>query len=303
MAGCLDEDAVKSYLEAGRIAKRVREEVAKLVEPGARVIDVCERAERLARELGGAPAFPCNIGINHVAAHYTPPPGDDTVIPEDAVVKIDVGVHVDGYIADTAVTVDLSDRYAKLLEASREALEKAIHAIRPGASLTEIGRVIEEVIRGFGFKPIRNLSGHSLDRYVVHAGDVIPNVGDRVVRGRVKPCTAYAIEPFATDGEGLVIEGDVVTIYAYTGRPVRARLLPQEKRLLAAIASRFRTLPFTTRWLTDVADAKTLDALVKRLAARGVLISYPVLIERGHGVVAQFEHTVLVLKDDVLVIT
>ena len=85
-----------------------------------------------------------------------------------------------------------------------------------------------------------------------------------------------------------MVEGDVVTIYAYTGRPVRARLLPQEKKLLATIASRFRTLPFTTRWLTDVADPGTLDALVRRLVARGALISYPVLIERGRGMVAQF---------------
>ena len=223
-------------------------------------------------------------------------------MPEGAVVKLDIGVHVDGYIADTAVTVTLDDRFSQLLEAAREALDKAIEAFKPGTPFTRIGAVIEETIKRHGYQPIRNLSGHSLARYTIHAGEIIPNVGDRLVRGKIG-CGAYAIEPFATTGDGIVVEREPVTIYAYTGKRVRARLTQDEKKVLATIALRFRTLPFSPRWLTDTLSFDKLIHALARLARRGLLIAYPVLVERSGGVVAQFEHTVLVNGDEVLVTT
>ncbi|AEM38808.1 methionine aminopeptidase, type II [Pyrolobus fumarii 1A] len=303
----MDEEILRKYLEAGRIARIVLQETVKLVEPGARLLDICDYAERRTRELGGEPAFPCNISVNDVAAHYTPVIGDDATIPEDAIVKIDIGVHVDGYIADTAVTVDLSGKHEKLLEAAREALEAAIREVKPGVSFQTIGAVVERLIKSKGFKPIANLSGHSLGRYLVHAGESIPNVNEPLP-GVFRPGNAYAIEPFATTGEGYVVEREPITIYSLNPeRPsMRAMRLRQlEKRLLSEIATRFRTLPFTERWF-DVEKYGGVEALrlaLRKLWRARALIGYPMLVERSGGLVAQFEHTVLVLEDRIIVTT
>ena len=303
----MEEEVLRKYIEAGRIAARVLREAASRIEAGARVLDVCEYAERRIRELGGEPAFPCNLSINEEAAHYSPLIGDEKRIPECAVVKLDIGVHIDGYIADTALTVDLCDRYTRLLEAVREALEKALSRVAAGVPFREIGRVVENTLVAYGYKPIRNLTGHSLGRYLVHAGDTIPNI-DEPIGGSFQAGRAYAIEPFGTDGAGYVREGEAVTIYSLNPeRPsIRAaRLRAEERRLLAEIASRFKTLPFTERWL-DPGKYGGVDQLrlrLRRLWRSRMLIAYPVLIEAGGGMVAQFEHTVVVLKDRVIVTT
>ncbi len=304
----IDEEVARKYLEAGRIAAIVLDETVKRVEAGVKVLDICEYAERRIRELGGEPAFPCNISINDEAAHYTPLIGDEKRVPHDAVVKIDLGVHVDGYIADTAATVDLSGRYSDLLDAAREALEKALELVEPGTPIKRVSEVIARIIRSKGYQPIRNLTGHSLDRFLVHAGEIIPNVPDEPAPGEFKPGRAYAIEPFATNGEGLVREKEPITIYSLNPErpsPRAARLRQEERRLLAEIVQRFRTLPFTERWL-DASRYGGVDKLrlyLRKLWRTRMLIGYPVLVEVAGGIVSQFEHTVLVLKDGVIVTT
>lgn len=299
----MDEDAVKAYLEAGRIAKRVREEAAERVEVGLSVRELCEWVEARIRELGGQPAFPCNIGINSVAAHYTPTLDDESKIPEDAVVKIDLGVHVDGYIADTAVTVDLSGKYGRLLEAVRAALEKALENVRPGQKFSEIGRIIDATITSYGFKPIVNLGGHSIARYRIHAGESIPNTYEPLLRGKFTCGKVYAIEPFGTNGAGIVEEGDLVTIYALSRTTLRRRLDELSRKLLAEINARFKTLPFCERWLKDIAGVEELRKSLRKLSRMGFLTRYPVLIEKRGGIVAQFEHTILITDDCNVIVT
>ncbi len=298
----LGEDVLKKYLEAGRIAAEVRERASRIIEPGKKLLEICEYAERLTRDMGGQPAFPCNISVNQVAAHYSPLYGDESLVPEESVVKLDIGVHVDGYIADTAVTVSFNDKYTKLLEAVSSALGKALEKIAPGTRFSEIGRVVENTIKQYGYRPIRNLTGHSISRYEIHAGESIPNTGSLLGLGSFKPGRVYAIEPFGTDGEGYVVEGGLVTIYALRKRE-KKRLTALEKKIVSEIDKRFKTLPFSERWLVDVARPETLRRELRRLAAKGVLIRYPVLLERAGGIVAQFEHTIIVLEDQVLVTT
>lgn len=289
---------------AGRIAGRVRDYAESIVKPGVRASEVCESLERIIVELGGMPAFPCNLSVNEVAAHYTPGLEDDTVIPEGAIVKVDVGVHVDGYIADTAITLDLSGEHGKLLEASSRALEAAITAIKPYISLYELGRVVEQEIRSMGFKPIRNLSGHNILRYRVHGGLSIPNYADRSLhRVRITPGTVIALEPFATNGKGMVVDKQIVNIYSYTGRKPKIALTEEESKLLEVIVARYRTLPFTPRWLKDIASVEKLQQLTKSLHVKGVLHGYPVLVEAGGGLVSQFEHTIYISDSDVIVVT
>jgi len=300
----VDEEVLKKYIEAGRIARVVRDEAARRIEPGVSVLEFCEWVEKRIMELGGKPAFPCNLSINEVAAHYTPLVDDDLSVPEESVVKIDLGVHIDGYIADTAVTVSFSDKWAPLLEAVRNALDKALEIVSPDTRFSDVGKVIESVIKMYGFKPIANLGGHSLARFTIHAGESIPNVYEPFLRGKFGKGKAYAIEPFGTNGAGSVREGDLVAIYALIRPNLRRRLSDVQRRVLNTIKERFRTLPFTERWLKDVAGLEELRKSLKRLARMGFLVQYPVLIEKGKGMVAQFEHTLVITdQGDVIVTT
>ncbi len=301
----MDEEEVKNYIRAGEIAARVRDFAEKTARPGMKILDLAELVEKKIVELGGKPAFPCNISINQEAAHRTPIIGDELVIPEDSVVKIDLGVHVDGYIADTAVTVSFNPKYEPLLNAVREALDKALKIVSPGIKFSEIGKIIENTLRSHGFKPIKNLSGHSLDRFIIHAGESIPNYYERISFSRFKTNRAYAIEPFGTDGKGFVVESDTITIHALWKTGKVKGLTLDEKKLFNTIRERFKTLPFTERWLQDVFehDVERLRRTMEKLLSKKIIFGYPILIEAGNGMVAQFEHTILVLDKEVIVTT
>ena len=184
------EEVVKGYVKAGEIAKKVRSEAISSILKGERDVErLCERIERKIRELGAEPAFPLNVGINEVAAHYSPYPGDEISIPEDGVVKVDLGVKLGDYIVDTAATVDLSGKHEDLVECTREALRRAVERVMHGVKASDIGWEVEKTARSRGFKPIENLSGHLIKGGVLHAGKSIPNVktlfSDRLEEGEV----------------------------------------------------------------------------------------------------------------------
>lgn len=295
----MDEYEVKCYLKAGRAAARALEEVCRRVHEGAPIRELCELAEDAVRREGASPAFPCNISINSIAAHYTALADDECVVPRGAVVKVDVGAHVDGYIGDAAATVSLRPEAEPLLRAAQEALERALELMKPGVPLSRIGRAIEATIRSYGLRPVQNLTGHGLSRYVLHTGVAVPNVGQAA--GVVEDGGAYAVEPFATDGEGYVIDSDRSTIFScLRAGKVRDR---EARSLLEEAWGRFRTLPFTERWLTDKWGLSELRRLVGLLVRRGALHAYPVLLERGGGIVSQFEHTVIVVNGEPVVTT
>jgi methionyl aminopeptidase len=281
-------ETLEKYRQAGRILSEVRETAAGRVQKGAKLFDVAEAIEADIAARGGKPAFPVNISLDAEAAHDTPEPGDLRIF-EDNIVKLDIGVHVDGYIADTAITVDLSGN-PDLVKASEKALEEAIKVVKAGASTADIGEVIEATIDGFGFKPIYNLTGHGLERFVQHAAPSIPN--RKMGQGTILQANqVIAIEPFATDGVGLVGEGHYAEIFGLTAmKPVR---LPWERDMLKAIQA-FDGLPFARRWLADQKRSeKTLDALLRA----GIIHAYPVLIEQAGGMVSQAEHSLIVTED------
>ena len=284
----LSEEQYEKCREAGEILAQVREETAERVEVGTSHLEVAEWAEERTRELGGEPAFPVNISIDEEAAHATPSIDDEATFGEE-MVNLDIGVHVDGWLADTAVTVDLSGN-PDLAEAPEAALEAALELVEAGVSTGDIGARIEEVIDDYGYNPVVNLTGHGLAHWEQHTP---PNIPNRAVSQSVEleAGDVVAIEPFATDGSGKVGEGNETEIFALEGeRSVRNR---DAREALDQITEQFRTLPFATRWL----DVDRPEMALRRLERQNVVHSYPVLKEDAGNLVSQKEHTVIVTED------
>jgi len=298
----LDEEALDRLRQAGRIARKARDKVLTLIREAMPVIEICEAVESLIRDEGAEPAFPCNVGINEVAAHYTSPPGDRLTIPPRSLVKVDLGVCLDGYIADTAITVSLAQELEPLSEAAKIVLREALKAIKAGTPVSRIGSIIERAASGLGFKPIRNLTGHEIKRYQLHAGATIPNIG-ALCPGRLKAGHVYAVEPFLTTmkGAGEVVSTRLRTIFQAASGKFRLRKLSQEeKSLMQYLVERFNGLPYTTRWIKDYERLKPIH---EKLVKSGRIYSYPVLVERFGEPVSQAEHTIIVFEDGCEIIT
>lgn len=298
----MDKEILEKFRQSGKILRETREEMKLYVKENMPIIDVCETVENTIRKKGGKPAFPCNVSINEVAAHYTSPPEDEKKIPENSVVKVDLGVHVDGYVTDTAFTACFNPEFRLMAEAAEHALKIAIENVHADMGVTKIGSLIEKTTRNRGFRPISNLTGHSVGRYLIHAGTSIPNVS-QLSLAKVKEGGVYAIEPFVTVPEavGRVEDSPQTTIF----RLVKAKSVKNSysKQLLKYIETNFKTLPFAERWLIDIVPKdRHRDAFQELLASKSVM-SYPVFVEVSGKVVTQAEHTVLIQGDSCEVLT
>lgn len=318
---------LENYEKAGKIAAKVRKQAAKKATAGMKVIDLVNWIESEIKSTGAGLSFPCNVSINQIAAHYTSPPNDDTVFCEGDIVKIDLGAEVDGYISDTAVTIiiegnngDLVDEEGNplkmpgrlddgnpnvsedeieerraIIDASSSALENVISIIKDGVSLEEIGRVVQETMNSKGYNPIVNLSGHSLEQYNLHAGLSIPNYPEKssVV---LKEGDHVAIEPFATNGVGMV--NDIPQHYIYSYLRTRPLRQPDSKKLLNIIRDDYTYFPFAQRHLLNEGyDARSLNRAMRPLITSRSIYPYNALKEKTDGMVAQTEHTIIVEKE------
>ena len=294
----MNEDVLEKYIQAGKITKEAREFAAANVRVGGSALELVNSVEGLIKSKGAQCAFPVNIGVNEVAAHYTPTRSTDIKFSQGDLVKVDIGAHIDGYPADTAVTVEVGTKnHTPLVEAAEAALEMCIQMVSPGTTVSAMGETIERAISSAGFKPVQNLTGHSMERYNLHAGLSIPNVKtwDRSV---LREGMVVAIEPFSTTGRGKVNGGAKGGIY----RIMRDRKAPHEiATFFSRIQSSFGGFPFTERWCEDLhPNAATL---LPKMVRMGMIMSYPILIEIGKGAVAQAEHSVIVTREGCTVYT
>ncbi|MCL5018329.1 MAG: type II methionyl aminopeptidase [Candidatus Pacearchaeota archaeon] len=286
----------EKILQAGKIASEVKSWIKPQIKKGISLLELAEKIENKIFELKGKPAFPTNLSINEIAAHYTPYYNDDLVA--QGLLKIDFGVHVDGWIADTAFSVDLENNSEnkKLIEASEKALKSAIKEAERKSSLGEIGKAVQETIESYKFSPIINLTGHEMEEYELHAGLTILNIANTKKESLHKGL--FAIEPFATTGSGKIYEGKPSGIYILIdSKNVRN---PTAREILDFISEEYQTLPFCSRWLVKKFGTKSLFAL-KQLEDNGNLHQYPQLVEVSHSKVSQAENTILV--DDRVIVT
>jgi len=290
----MNDEIFEKYRDAGVLAAKILRRSAHEIRVGGSYLDLVESIEVQVEEEGAALAFPLNLSLNEDAAHDTASQGDVRVFTKGDVAKLDLGVQIEGYIADTATTIDLGSN-SLLLEASERALDAAIKAVRPGANTGDLGAAIQKEIECRGYRPISNLTGHGLDRYILHRPPTIPNVG---VNGGVvlEEGMVFAIEPFATTGSGHVGEKTRKEIYSQVSqKPVR---IPAARAILDKVKDR-HGLPFARRWL----DEKKLDIALSSLVRSQVLHVYPVLSDIPGSLVSQHEHTVIVTGEGCIVTT
>jgi methionyl aminopeptidase len=289
---------LKSYKQAGEIAQKIRKYAREIVKPDVLLIEIAQKIHKKIEELGGEPAFPVNLSIDDIAAHYHPTLDDKT--KASGLIKIDIGIHIKGFIADTALTIDLTPKneHKLLIEASDQALKNALTILSKDPSLHEIGEKIQETIEEKGFSPIVNLSGHSLDEYQIHAGITIPNYANNNPY-QLEP-GAYAIEPFVTTGEGKIYEGPPGNIYAIMN-PKTPRS-PTARKILEYAFEKYKTLPFSLREIQEKFGPMSRIAM-RELEQQDIVHSYPQLIEKSHKPVSQSEHTFIKTEDDEIIVT
>ena len=293
---------LKTLRRAGQIARDVRELGASLIVPGASLREVCETVESEIEKRGGKPAFPAQTSINDIAAHDCPTPDDPRTYQKGDLAKLDIGVHIDGWVVDTATTVNVGGTgNGRMIEAARQALAAAIQACKPGIPVKEVSAAIERAITGAGFTPLENLCGHGVGHYIVHAPPAITNTV-RAAEGRLPMRWVIAIEPFATDGHGRS---------GPRGSPEVFRLLPEAQGKLKdfGIGSDFaqallswRGLPIARRYFRSFGDELVAETF-QRLERARLLHSYPPLAALSGRPVAQAEHSVYLGPEGVIQLT
>jgi methionyl aminopeptidase len=292
----------EEYRTSGKVTAAVKGVVRTWVKPGMGFLEVCEFVRKEVESRGGRLAFPTGIGVNEVTAHYAPQAGDKSVLHETDLVKVDFGVHIDGYVTDTSVSLTFNPEYNLLLEATERCLEAAIATARRELRTAEIGREIHRGAARFGFKTIENLTGHTVDRYVVHAGKSIPNLYMPGMQS-LKKGDVFAIEPFLTPGSaaGYVVDGPTTTIFSIVGRKKTG--IGELDAFVQRVWDERKTLPFTPQWYAADYSGEKLLGIINRLIAKKVVRAYPTLVEASGSPVAQFEHTMALDERGLVVLT
>ena len=293
---------IEDYIKAGKIAGEVRENVRKKDWIGSTLAEICEYVESEIIKRGAKCAFPVNTSLNEVAAHYTAEPNDPKTVSDSDLVKIDLGAQINGYIADTAVTVNYDPQYDSLVQAAENALQAAMSMIKVGVKSKDVGRKIQNTIMDMGFKPIANLSGHSLDQYTIHAGKTVPNMWT-IGSFSFSENEAFACEPFVTtkNALGFVRNGKIKNIFALASR--KRTKDDEADKLLEYIWNNFNMLPFALRWIVKEWEEKEARKLLDFLIKKKVVKAYAILVEANGKTVAQAEHTFIPTETGVTITT
>ncbi|MBN17562.1 MAG: type II methionyl aminopeptidase [Euryarchaeota archaeon] len=334
----VDAENMKHWRDAGHVARRTLEAIKDEIQAGVKWHDVIESAERYIHRHGGKPAFPCTISVNDIAAHYTTDHlltapecwGGEMVFNKGDLVKLDIGVHIHGAIADNALTVEVGNggQHTEQIKAAIGARDASIEMMHPGTPWHKVGAAAEQVAIDAGFQPIRNLCGHQLELYNLHAGTSVPSYAcgseNPGFKGTVTEGSIFAVEPFNTTGDSGLVENitprNSSNIYRVTGDVsirkalAKKKLKPLGARLAHYLEERYVTLPFAERWAFPLMEKPFPDeneesrirkwnALVKKLMNIRFLETYHALRCTDGGMIGQFEHTVWITDGGAEILT
>lgn len=302
----MNNSYIQDYIKAGKAVIAAKRLAKRIIKPGESFLEIANRCEAEIIKNDCELSFPINMSLNEVAAHYSPPIDDDTIIPEKGLLKIDVGAHYNGYIADSAFTINLDEnpKLQNYIEAAKEALEAAIQLFNPGIKLYELGETIAQKIIKRGLRPITNLGGHELKQYNLHAGPFIPNYKEKMHNQILKPGDAYACEPFTTSGVGKVENGNHAYIYRFVKR-VKKNIPYEHLSYMNKIEKNFRHFPFSPRWIANnnLIPKNKIQRILETFIGKKILDKYHILIEKSNEPVAQEEHTIVIDMDGRAIVT
>ncbi len=297
----LTDEVIEKYMKAGKAVAHALKLAYQICRPGTNMGDLANVLESdiLAQGADGL-SFPANIGLDENAAHYSPVIQDPNILPDHGLVKIDLGSHVDGYIADAAVTINLGNDggvHETLIKAAKEALYGAIGIAKPGVSVKTIGAMIQTQIEKYkGLSPISNLGGHRVSQWDLHGAPFIPNVGSGQENYVLKEGDQLAFEPFTTNGYGAIKNGKDITIFEVKNIHKKKNLPQKDRFRLKKFKEKFGVFPFSPRWV-DFIPEDQVNAVISKYHRQGILQGYNVFVERAQGMVAQHEHTLLITKE------
>lgn len=293
----ISQESIESYIKVGKASRQIKEYIKQITKKDTPLLELAEKIENKIYELGFEPAFPVNISIDEIAAHYTPDAQDNS--KAQGLIKIDFGLHYEGYISDNAITIDLTPekKYKTLIESTEKALQNALEYVKKNkenSKINEIGQIIQDSIEKYGFAPIRNLSGHSLEQYEIHSGITIPNYNN----GNQKELGygAFAIEPFATTGKGLVIDSQGSNIFYIANQgQVRSQ---GAREVLKWILDIKKTLPFSSREIEKKFGIKGKLA-IRELLNNNIIKEFEKLVEESRSIVSQAECSFIITPEKI----
>jgi len=302
----MSENYIQDYIQAGKGVIAAKKLAQSIIYPGVLFLEIANKCEAEIIKTGCELSFPINLSLNEIAAHYSPEIDDKSIVPEKGLLKIDIGAHFNGYIADSAFTINLDEdpKLQNYIDAAREALDAAVELFNPGIKLYELGEVIAQKIINRGLRPITNLGGHELKQYNLHAGPFIPNYKEKMHNQELKPGDAYACEPFATSGVGKVENGKYAYIFRFIKR-VKKNMPYEQQGYMNKIEKNFRNLPFSPRWIVNnnLIPKQKIKRTIELFKGKKILDEYPILIERSKEPVAQEEHTIVLDMDGNKIVT
>lgn len=306
--GITEEEKIYYYRKAGKIGYEVLNTVKDMIKPGTPIIEICETTESMILEKGAEGfGFPTNVSIDNIAAHYSSPHGDENLVPDTGIIKLDLGVHVNGYIADTAISVNLSPELKELKLAAEEGFKAGMEIIQIGTLPSVVGKNIEDTITSYGYLPIRELSGHKLGRYELHGDKRLPNIGVPYdpAEASLQAGEAYALETFASTGTGSVHEVSG-NRYIYMLLPRRVALRnPVSRKIYSTAHKKYKTLPFAERWLSsyDNFNRSRVRFALRELMNNAGVVAYPPLADEKGSYVAQYENTFIITENEGVIVT
>ncbi len=302
----MSENYIQDYIKAGKAVIAAKKMAKELIKPGLPLLEIANKCEAEIIKNGCELSFPINMSLNEIAAHFSPPIDDQSKVPDKGLLKIDLGAHFNGYIADSAFTININEdpKLQNYIEAAKEALEAAIELFNPGTKLYELGEAIAQKIINRGLRPITNLGGHELKRFKLHAGPFIPNYKEKLHNQIIKKGDAYACEPFATSGVGKVENGKYSYIFRFV-KKVKKNIPYEQIGYMNKIEKNFKSLPFSSRWIqnNNLIPKNKIQQTIKSFIGKKILDKYPILVEKSKEPVAQEEHTIILDLDGKRIVT
>jgi len=309
-----DDSVLSDYRLAAEVHRQVRGWVHEVTKPGMPLTELAVGIEDGVRALTGhqglepgdslkaGMGFPTGLSLNHCAAHFTPNPGQkDILLKHQDVLKVDFGVHVNGWIVDSAFTLAFDPIYDNLLCAVKDATNTGLKCSGIDARMSEIGSSIQETMEAYEVeiggktypvKAIRNITGHDILRYTIHGGKHVPFVKNND-QTKMEEGEVFAIETFGSTGRGRVRDG--IGVYGYgkeANPPVSSLYLSSARSLLNTINENFGTIVFCRRYLDRLGLDRYLLGM-NSLVKNGIVNMYPPLDDIAGCYVSQFEHTIL----------